>query len=67
MTNVTDAKKRSSLEDLYNYLNQNQAYLVNYQERDEQNQTYTSQVAESHIGSVINARHNWSSDQLAKR
>ena len=26
MTNVTDAKKRSSLEDLYNYLNQNQAY-----------------------------------------
>jgi hypothetical protein len=56
-TNVTDAKKRSKLEDLYDYLNRNQAYLVNYQERDEQNQTYTSQVAESHIESVINARH----------
>ena len=57
ITNVTDAKKRSKLEDLYDYLNRNQAYLVNYQERDEQNQTYTSQVAESHIESVINARH----------
>jgi len=26
----------------------NQAYLVNYEEREQQNKTYTSQVAESH-------------------
>ncbi len=56
--NVTDSKKRKKLEDLYEYLNRNQAYLVNYQERDQQGQTYTSQVAESHIESIINARHN---------
>ncbi len=57
MMNVTDSKKRWKLADLYDYLNRNQAYLVNYQEREQQNQTYTSQVAESHIESIINARH----------
>lgn len=55
--NVTDTKKRKKLEDLYDYLKRNQDYLVNYQEREEQEQTYTSQVAESHIESMINARH----------
>jgi len=29
----------------------------NYQQREQQNQTYISQVAESHIESIINARH----------
>jgi hypothetical protein len=57
MTSVTDSKKYKKLEDLYDYLDRNQAYLVNYEERDQQNQTYTSQVAESHIESIINARH----------
>lgn len=57
MPNVTDSNKRKKLEDLYDYLSRNQAYLVNYQEREQQNQTYTSQVAESHIESIINARH----------
>lgn len=57
MTNVTDAKKHSKLEKLYDYLKNNQAYLINYEERDQQNKTYTSQVAESHIESIINARH----------
>jgi hypothetical protein len=56
--NITDSKKRKKLEDLSDYLNRNQAYLVNYQERERQGQTYTSQVAESHIESIINARHN---------
>ncbi len=55
--NQGTSQKRSKLADLYDYLNRNQAYLVNYQERAQQNQTYTSQVAESHIESVINARH----------
>jgi hypothetical protein len=44
--NVTDTKKRKQLEDLYDYLKRNKDYLVNYQEREEQKQTYTSQVAE---------------------
>jgi hypothetical protein len=57
MTSVTDAKKYKKLEDLYDYLGRNQAYLVNYEQRDQQNQPYTSQVAESHIESIINARH----------
>jgi hypothetical protein len=58
MTNVTDAKKRSKLEGLYDYLERNKAYLVHDEERDKEQKTYTSQVAESHIESIINARHN---------
>jgi hypothetical protein len=58
MTNVTEAKKRSKLEDLYDYLERNKAYLVHYEDRDKEQKTYTSQVAESHIESIINARHN---------
>jgi hypothetical protein len=57
-TNVTDAKKRSKLEGLYDYLERNKAYLVHYEARATEQQTYTSQVAESHIESIINARHN---------
>jgi hypothetical protein len=57
MTNVTDKKKHKKLEDLYDYLRRNQEYLVNYQEREERKQTYTSQLAESHTESIINARH----------
>ena len=38
-------------------MDRNQAYLVNYEAREQANQTYTSQVAESHIDSLINARH----------
>lgn len=30
---------------------------VNYDERAKANKTYTSQIAESHIDSIINARH----------
>jgi hypothetical protein len=58
MTNVADAKKRSKLEGLYDYLERNKAYLVHYEERAKEYKTYTSQVAESHIESIINARHN---------
>jgi predicted ArsR family transcriptional regulator len=55
--NVTDEKKRSKLNGLYQYIKSNKAYIVNYGERKRVNKTYTSQVAESHIESVINARH----------
>ena len=40
------------------YVQRDKAYLVHYEERDKEHKTYTSQVAESHIESIINARHN---------
>lgn len=57
MTNVTDSKKRKKLEGLYKYLEGNKDYLVNYEERERESKTYTSQVAESHIDTLINERH----------
>ena len=56
MTNVTDSKKRSKLKKLYEYLESNQAYLVDYADREEKALSYTSQVAESHIDTIINDR-----------
>jgi hypothetical protein len=38
-------------------MGRNQAYIVNYEERANTKQPYTSQVAESHIDALINARH----------
>lgn len=55
--NISDKEKQAKIKGLYNYLKQNQNYLVNYQEREQTHQTYTSQVAESHIDSLINTRH----------
>lgn len=55
--NIPDETKRSKLKGLHDYLHWNQAYLVNYEDRATANKTYTSQVAESHIDSLINARH----------
>jgi hypothetical protein len=54
---VSDAVHRSRLTGLYEYLDRNQAYLVNDDARDQANKTYTSQVAESHVDALINARH----------
>lgn len=54
---ITDGKKKSKLQGLYDYLARNRDYLVNYEDRKQANQTYTSQVAESHIESLINDRH----------
>lgn len=42
---------------IYNYIHRNKAYIINYDERAQANITYTSQVAESHIDSLINTRH----------
>ena len=55
--NSTDEGHRSKLIGLYEYLHRNQAYIVNYDARDQANKTYTSQVAESHVDALINARH----------
>jgi len=56
MLNISDAK-RSRLKGLYEYLNQNQDYIVNYEERKGLGKTFTTQVTESHIESIINVRH----------
>jgi len=55
--NVSEEGHRSKLTGLYEYLHRNQAYLVDYDAREQANQTYTSQVAESHIEALINVRH----------
>ena len=55
--NISDKEKQSKIKGLYDYLKQNQHYLVNYHQRERNNQTYTSQVAESQIDALINARH----------
>ena len=55
--NITDEQKRSKLKKLYDYLKHNLEHLVNYEERKKENQVFTSQVAESHIDTLINARH----------
>lgn len=57
ITNVTDPNKRSKLKGLYEYLQRNQGYLVNYAARKQADKPYSTQVAESHVESVINARH----------
>lgn len=57
LRNVTDPHKRSKLKGLYEYLQRNQSYLANYAARKQTHQPYTTQVAESQIECVINARH----------
>ena len=47
--NVIDEAQRSKLTGLYDYIQRNQAYIINYHEHHQSNKTYTSQVAESHI------------------
>ena len=42
---------------LSNYIERNQASIVNYDERATAHKTYTSQGAEAHIETLMNARH----------
>ena len=42
---------------LHEYLQNNLAYLVNYDERGKAGKPYTRQAAESHVDVLINARH----------
>ena len=55
--NITDEQKRSRLKGLQDYLENKRDYLINYDAREKANKAFTSQVAESHIDSIINARH----------
>ena len=55
--NITDEEKRSKITGLHDYIERNQSYIVNYDERDNTHEPYTSQVAESHVDTLINARH----------
>jgi hypothetical protein len=54
---ITEEAHKAKMTGLYNYIDRNQAYIVNYDERAREHKTYTSQVAESHIDALINARH----------
>lgn len=49
---MNDQDKQAKIKGLYNYLKQNPNYLLNYQQRQQTAQPYTSQVAESHIDEV---------------
>jgi len=55
--NITDEEQRSKMTGLYDYIQRNQSYIVNYEERNNAKKPYTSQVAESHVDTIINARH----------
>jgi len=55
--NINDEKKRSKLKSLQDYLENNRLYLVDYSERKNTKKPFTSQVAESHIDTIINTRH----------
>lgn len=55
--NIRDDAQRSKLQGLHDYLKNNLVYLINYDERESSGKVYSSQVAESHIDSLINARH----------
>jgi hypothetical protein len=55
--NIPDEEKRSKITGLHDYIERNQSYIINYDERDNAHKPYTSQVAESHVDTLINARH----------
>src|SRR2546422_311686 len=51
--NIIDEEKRSKITGLHDYIERNQSYIVNYDERDNAHKPYTSQVAESHVDTLI--------------
>ncbi|QUY46119.1 ISKra4 family transposase (plasmid) [Acaryochloris sp. 'Moss Beach'] len=55
--NISDEKKQTKLKSLHDYLKNNRDYLVNYDDREKAGLAYTNQVAETHIDTIINARH----------
>ena len=54
---LEDKKQQSKLTGLYEFIQRNQAYIVNYEQRRQSELIFTSQTAESHVESLINARH----------
>lgn len=55
-TTVASEKLFSDLEELHDYLERNQGYMVNYQKRKIAKLPFTSSYAESSVNTVINAR-----------
>ena len=55
--NITDEAQKSQLTGLSNSIERNQASIVNDDERATAHKTYTSQGAEAHIETLMNARH----------
>lgn len=53
---VEDDKLLSDLQELYEYLERNKKYMVNYQEHKSANLPFTSTYAEISVNAVINAR-----------
>ena len=53
---MKDEKLLLSLKELYEYIDRNQNYIVNYQERQEANLPFTSTIAESSVNELINTR-----------
>lgn len=56
-TSLEDKKQQSKLTGLYEFIARNKAYIVNYEQRRQSELIFTSQTAESHVESLINARH----------
>ena len=56
-SNLTDERKRTKLKDLHEYLKRNLDYLVNYAERKKVGKPFTSNLTDSHIDTIVNARH----------
>jgi len=48
--------EKTKIVTLITYIKNNQAYLINYQERDVKDLVYTSQLAESTVNNLINER-----------
>jgi len=49
-------KLQCDLQDLYEYIERNQAYISDYQERKKSNLPFTSTIAESSVNELINTR-----------
>lgn len=59
VVNGEDEKNKKlllDLQDLYDYINRNQCYIVNYQKRKSNNLPFTSTLAESSVNTLINTR-----------
>ncbi len=53
---VEDEKLSSALQELYEYIDRNQSYITNYQERQATHLPFTSTIAESSVNELINTR-----------
>ncbi len=53
---LQDQKLSSALQELYEYINRNQRYTINYQQRKVAKLPFTSTVAESSVNELINTR-----------